>query len=168
MDYWVPSVISGVFSLVVVLVGALAVDRREKRSQALEHSRAANAAQREAVATYIKAVRTAAWKANEERIEVLKKCTDDHQLDTWSPLERAFNTYRDAYIHLDLELTNPEVRKAAAALDHELSKRYEHLAEVLTWNSWESWSEINKAQTMPPHCEALISELAATAREHLH
>ncbi len=169
MQTWLPPVISGIFSIVVVLIGAYTVSKREKRKYDEEHHRAIIVDQRKAVAKYIQSLYAASeqWKRSRKAADELSNIQDMHF--AWQEsLETCFLAFRNAGVELDLELTNEETRKAFSKLDSELHARYVHYTSTLTYNSVESWSEINLAKPTSFHIESLIANLATAARDNLH
>lgn len=71
MNPLMPSVLSGVFSIVVVAVGAWLVNQREKRTQASTWRREDLGRQREAVAAFIESVRNLETRFLSQDIETL-------------------------------------------------------------------------------------------------
>lgn len=169
MQEWIPPAISGLFSIVVVVIGALFVRWNDNRNRAAEHARESNKSQRTAVADYIKALRTATTKWEKDRAQAAR-IPDESAMKSkwWEALDQCFTSYRDAGTDLDIELTNPAVRKAFLELDNLFRERHEHYATVLTFNSVESWSELNLAKPSYQATISAVDHLAAVARENLN
>lgn len=168
MEIWIPLVISGAFSIVVVTLGTFLIDRRERSKQEFERQNVANAAQRHAVAAYVKELRRANEQWRNERDAAIKNSSDfENSFAVCDALYKCLLAYRNAGTFLELELADPNVHRSFTEVDKEIADRRDYYAG-LDCSSLESRSEFWGANPMSRRLEELILNLTKAAREHLH
>lgn len=173
MDPWIPPVISGAFSIVVVLIGAWLVNRREERSQQSKWLREDQSEQRRAVAAYLHALKEAdrEWQATTESLHHPTASPEEEselKRARWKAIEKCYRAFADAAVILDTELTDPKVRQAFKAMNDDIENESLRIRRTLTYNTIESWSEINLHRPLRRSVATDMEYLAKTARKHLH
>lgn len=79
METWAPSVISGLFSIVVVIIGAVLISQRERNHREEDQERDDKNSQRTAVANFIRAIEELNGRSTENWAEWLSLSPEEKQ-----------------------------------------------------------------------------------------
>lgn len=173
MDTWLPPIISGIFSVAVVAIGAWLVNAREERTWKRQLEKEHLQEQRQAIGSYVQTISEALrdWRIGLESTQKPGKTAEEEHWLTVSRMESIHQCYvaiQDAGTRAVLEIQEPNTLKALTALhDSFIDEHNEFIKAAGPYNNPHPkaiWSQTPGSEDSYKK----MAHLVVAARKHLH